>query len=126
MRNFLVPALMVLAVFGFSAPAKSATVTLSGTITLLSVLGYNTSYTTAPEVVVLQLTTQPTATGCKGGTAFFSFSPSSITDANTRRNLLATLLTARAAGLTVTVAYDNAGAYCDIGPGYAVPYQLSL
>ena len=124
MRKLLFSA-AVIAVSGWIVPASAATTVVSGTITQLSVLGSNPNYSSSPEIVIFQITNQPTITGCPAPGHFFSFSPASVTDANTRRNMLSALFTARAAGLTITLAYDNAGAYCDTG-GYAAPYQISL
>ena len=124
MKKLLLPALLAIA-STFTHPASAATVTLSGTVTYLSVLGVNASQAVA-EVVIFTLSNPPPMTGCPGGTNFFSFSAKSVTDANTRRNLLSSLLTAKTAGVTVTVSYDDAGAYCDIGPGYAAPYSIAM
>lgn len=45
----------------------------------------------------------------------FSVSPNYIADAQTRKNMLAMLMTAKATGSPVTVAYDSNGGYCDQG-----------
>jgi hypothetical protein len=124
MRKLLLSAAVV-AASCWVVPAFAATTVVSGTITSLGILGSNPNYSSTPEVVVFQITNQPTSTGCPAPAHFFSFSPASVTDANSRRNLLATLFTARAAGLTISVAYDNAGAYCDV-VGYAAPFEISL
>jgi hypothetical protein len=123
-KKLLLSALLLTILHSWAAPADAAIAVVSGTLTQLSTLGANPNYS-GPEVVIFSITNQPTTTGCPATAHFFSFSPASISDANTRRNLLSTLLTARAAGLTISLAYDNAGAYCDAG-GYAAPFVISL
>ena len=68
------------------------------------------------ETIQFKLDNMPAVTCIPGGFSQFGYSPSSVPDAQTRKNFLSLLLTAKASGATVTVAYDhNAGGFCDQG-----------
>jgi hypothetical protein len=101
--------------------------TLTGTLGSLVV---SSTATGGPENISFKLNlpagvSQP-ATGCPlSGNGFFMFSPNSIADAQTRKNLLATLFSAQASGSTLNVVYDNTGKFCDPF-GYAYPIALNL
>jgi len=111
---------------GSPAPAQ-AFQTLTGTLGSLVV---SSTATNGPETISFKLNlpsgvSQP-ATGCPlSGNGFFMFSPGSIADAQTRKNLLATLFSAQASGSTLAVVYDNTGRFCDPF-GYAYPIALNL
>jgi hypothetical protein len=92
--------------------------TVIGTVSTITQFG--TALQFGPETVEFDLANQPTI-GCPQGSHFI-FSPSSITDAQTRRNMLAILLHAKATGTQVEVAYDNSGGYCD--QGYPAVYYI--
>jgi len=64
-----------------------------------------------PESVSFKLIGQPTVT-C-GPFQQFIISPTSVPDAQTRKNMLAILIAAKATGAQVQVAYDNTGGFCD-------------
>jgi hypothetical protein len=119
MRRQLFAALVILAALAAQSAANAATAVVTGTIVTLSV--------TSPEWVVFNMSDQPPAasTGCSAPAAYFAFSPTSITDANSRRDLLALLMMAKAAGMTVLVSYDNAGANCDAS-GYPSIYTIMI
>jgi hypothetical protein len=101
--------------------------TLSGTLGSLVV---SSTATNGPETISFKLNlpagvAQP-ATGCPvSGNGFFLFSPGSVPDAQTRKNLIATLFSAQASGSTLVVIYDNTGKFCDPS-GYAYPIALEL
>jgi hypothetical protein len=76
----------------------------------------------SPETIVFQLT-NGTPSVCPSG-AYFIISPDSVTDGQTRKNMVAMLFMAKATGATIEVAYDNAGGFCD--HGFAGVYFLEL
>jgi len=125
MRHHLRAALVILAIFAAQGPANAATAVAIGTIVTLSA----SSNISAPaaEMVIFNLSTQPaaSATGCSAPAPYFAISAASVTDAATRRDMLAVLMAARVAGLTVLVSYDNAGAYCDV-TGYPAVYTIMI
>ena len=95
--------------------------TAVGTVKFITQMGPGLQY--APETFVFQISNQP-ATTCSSGYSQFLVSPASVPDAATRRNMLAILMTAKATGAEVQVAYDNANGYCD--QGSPAVYYLSL
>jgi hypothetical protein len=124
-KAIIFPTLMVLAAFALQSPAKAATQVATGTVTGVNV---NSSTTTgSTESVIFSMNNVPSAatTGCPSTVAGFAFSSSSVPDANTRRDLLAILLAAKAAGLSISVAYDTGGAFCD-SSGFAAPLTISF
>ena len=116
-------ALVALGTLGLSVAAHATSRTIVGTITGMEV---STPKFTAANTVLFQLSNPPTATGCTLATnGWFAFSPTTVTDQDTRKNLVATLLTARVSGLNVLVLYDDAGANCDPF-GYPAPYLIIM
>ena len=109
--------LIATAIWPLSAHA-TYNATVIGTITTITQFG--TALQFGPETVVFDLANQPTI-ACPQG-AHFLFSPATITDAQTRKNMLAILLHAKATGSQVEVAYDNTGGYCD--QGYPAVYYI--
>ena len=105
-----------------AVPAHAAIQTLTGTISVLS-----TPSTTGniPGVVDIVLNVSLPATGCPGGTRGFEFDSTSVTDAQTRNNMLALLAGAKFAGATVSILYDDGSANCSVH-GFAVPYSIQL
>jgi len=66
----------------------------------------------------------PAATGCAlPNNGWFAFSPTTITDAQTRKNFVAFVVTAKSQGSSVILVYDDAGGRCDPF-GYPAPYQI--
>jgi hypothetical protein len=115
-RAFLVLPAVLLAL-----PAFAKFQTVSGTVTLVIV----NSTTSAPaETIDVKLSNMPAATGCTGN-GYFEFNATSVTDAQTRKDMLAALYTARTTGDTITIVYDDAGAFCSTF-GYAVPVAIEL
>jgi hypothetical protein len=101
--------LAILAAAGLSIPARATyNATVIGTVTMVQ---QDSGVLYSPETTIFQLSTQPTV-AC-GPWHYFAISPATVPDANTRRNMVATILTAKATGATVEVAYDSTGAYCD-------------
>jgi len=86
---------------------------VTGHVVMITQLSAASGY--AAETVEFRLDTQPTVTGCTPWTNTFSISPTTIPDAPTRRNMLAILLSARAQGTQVEIAYDSGGGFCDGG-----------
>ena len=113
---------ITIVIFGLTAllvhiPATATyNATVIGTISTLQQMGTNVGYTA--ETTTFSLTNQP-STLCSAGYRQFSISPATITDAQTRRNMIAMLLLAKASGASIQVAYDmNNNGYCDQGmPG---------
>jgi hypothetical protein len=127
MRRVSLSIAAILGVLAAPLSVQAAATSVSGTITDFQAAstaaggeGWNEA-----GVVLFRLSTTPSATGCPGGTSWFMFSASSISDATTRNNMTATLLMAYSLGLSITVTYDNAGAFCDPG-GFAFPITMQL
>ena len=106
----------------FATPAAAANRTLTGTI---SVLGVQSTTQNIPEVVDIVLSAPLAATGCPGGTRGFEFDSRSVTDAQTRKNMLAALLGAKLAGASVTIVYDDGSTSCSVD-GFAIPVSIQL
>lgn len=119
MRREIVSGLVALTVFGISMTAQ-AFPTASGTV--INLVLDSTAGGQAPEVVSFQVTNMPN-TGCPNG-AWFFFAPTSVTDAQTRKDMLATLLAAKLTGATVNIVYSST--VCDAGSGYAVPIAIIM
>ena len=119
MRRPIVSGLMALAVLGMSMTAE-AFPTASGPVVNLVVS--STAAGGAPEVISFQVSPMPN-TGCPSGT-WFLFSPTDISDAQTRKNMLATLFAAKLTGTSVNVVYSNT--ICDAGFGYAIPIAIII
>jgi len=93
---------------GLSIPAQATyNATVTGVITFVQ---QDSGVLMSPETTLFQLSTQPTV-ACP--LHYFGISPATVPDANTRRNMVAAILTAKATGAAVEVAYDSTGAYCD-------------
>lgn len=93
---------------GLSIPAQASyNATVIGIVTIVQ---QDSGVLMSPETMIFQLSTQPTV-ACP--LHYFAISPATVADANTRRNMVAAILTAKATGATVEVAYDSTGAYCD-------------
>jgi hypothetical protein len=72
-------------------------------------------------LVLFKMDTQP-STGCTNN-GYFGFSASSITDPQSRNQLLAVLMFAKSTNTMIQVGYDS-GAYCDNQSGYPTPYGI--
>jgi hypothetical protein len=94
------------------------------TVTLTNVLVQN-QLLQLPGTVTFQTSVVPAATGCPMNNGIFAFSATSVTDAESRRGMLAVLLAAQAQGAPIIVVYDDAGRFCD-PLGYAVPIAVGL
>jgi hypothetical protein len=95
--------------------------TVTGTVAYVQQIG--PSIGTPTETLAFALTNQPSI-DCSGFQAF-TISPTTVPDAQTRKNMLAMLLTAKASGAAVVVGYDsNAGGFCEAGR--AGVYWLSV
>jgi len=91
--------------------------------TLASVGVESTVLGLGPEIATFVMTNQPTSTGCPSSIVFM-FTAADVTDSNTRKNMLATLLAARVSGASVTVVYS--GSYCDSQFGYPIPIAIGM
>jgi hypothetical protein len=104
-----------------SVPAAAVyNATVQGTITWIDQVGLSVGY--AAETVRFVLDNQPNI-NC-GGWNNFVISPTSIADAQSRKNMFAILLAAKATGAPVLVAYDSNGTGCD--QGMPVVYYLRM
>jgi hypothetical protein len=119
--------LMFATIAGLMSPvmASSACATIRQLTGVITVLGVQSTTGNIPEVVDIVMDQPLGATGCPSGTRGFEFDSVSVTDAQTRKNLLATLLGAKLAGVTVTINYDDGSANCSTH-GFAVPYGITL
>lgn len=77
----------------------------------------------AAETFSFTITNQPSVS-C-GAFQYFTISPNSIPDAQTRKNMLALVLEAKATGGQIELAYDRAGGFCHQGMT-AVYYVVEL
>jgi hypothetical protein len=134
MRKLAIPAAAVLVALAGSSPGQAASTFVTGTV--IEVFVDSTVNNNPPETVFFKF--QPAAgqqaltTGCTQGSTttagtaeIFEFEPASVTDAQTRKDMLTLLFAARTSGMTAEVAYDNAGAFCGTA-GFAVPINLGL
>jgi hypothetical protein len=134
MRKLTIPATALLFSLALASPVYATPTSITGTVTQVFV--DSTENKNPPETVFFKF--QPAAgqqaltTGCPQGSTttagtaeFFEFEPASVADAQTRKNMLTLLFAARTAGMTLEVAYDNAGAFCGTS-GFAVPINLGL
>ena len=78
-----------------------------------------------PGTVTFHVSVVPAATGCSSNNGIFAFSAASVSDAESRRGMLAVLIAAQAQGAPIILVYDDAGRFCD-PLGYAVPIALGL
>jgi hypothetical protein len=122
MRKALFSGLVALAGIGFSMSADATTYAVA-TGTVVNLQQTSTSYGYSPETIAFTLSTQPAAL-C-GGFGNFIIAPTSVPDAQTRKNYLAMLLTAKATGIQLQVQYDSSGGFCDQGMT-AVYYIIML
>jgi len=106
----------VLLSIALSAPLAAAPTSIVGTVTLVGAYGNQAG------TLLFALSSQPT-TGCSNNN-YFEVSPSTVTDPESRRNIYATLLTARATGIQVAVSFDT-GAFCDT-MGFPAIYSIFL
>ena len=119
MRRTIVSALAALTVLGMSMTVQ-AFPTATGTV--INLVVDSTAAGSAPEVISFQVTNMPN-TGCPSGSWFF-FTPTDVTDAQTRKNMLATLFAAKLTGATINVVYSST--ICDAGSGYAIPIAIIM
>lgn len=89
--------------------------TVTGNIVFIQQDGPNVGY--AAETINFRLDNQPTV-NCGSGFQQFSISSGTVSDAQTRKNMLSMLMMAKATASQVTVGYDGTGGFCDQGmPG---------
>jgi hypothetical protein len=93
--------------------------TITGHIVSVQPLTPGAEYTGAAFAFTLD---SGPATGCvPGGWHQFIISSASVPDTETRKNLIAVVMAAKAEDSSVVVGYDNAGGFCDQG-SYGVYY----
>lgn len=85
--------------------------TWTGTVNFITQYSPSLNYT--PETFVFTMSGQPSVS-C-AGYQYFVISPNLVTDAETRKNMVAIVMLAKATGGQITVAYDKNGGYCDQG-----------
>lgn len=120
MRRAVVSTLVSLAALGMSTTALAQYSTATGTV--INLVVSSTAGSPQPEEISFQVTNMPN-TGCTNGGWFF-IAPSAVADAQTRKNLLATLFVAKTTGASVNVVYSNT--FCDSGSGYAIPIAIIM
>jgi hypothetical protein len=116
---------MAIASLVSSLLATSAYATLRTQQGLITVLAVPSTVGNIPGVVDIVLDQPLAATGCPGGTRGFEFDSNSVTDADTRKNMLSMLLGAKLTGANVTIVYDDGNTFCSTH-GFAVPYSIQL
>ena len=94
--------------------ATHATYNAAATGQVLAIQQNGAGMGSTPGNFSFTLNTQPSVT-CSSGYPRFSVSSSTIADAETRRNIYALVMAAKAGGSTITVGYDNLGGFCDNG-----------
>lgn len=67
----------------------------------------------APETFAFTIANQPHVSCAQY--QYFVISPNSVSDAATRKNMIAMVLEAKATGGQLEVAYDSTGGFCDQG-----------
>ena len=84
--------------------------TATGTVAIITQMGVVNGM--AAETIAFTISPMPAAVP---GAQFqqFVISPNSVPDPQTRRNMVALLLSAKATGTPVEVAYDNLGGFLD-------------
>jgi hypothetical protein len=124
MRKAAISAIVALSILIGSTPSYAKLVFTSGTVIGLFVLGAGSP----AESVNFTMSFGPQTTGCTNPNQtnqVFVFNPTDIPDAQTRKDMLALLMAARVSGATVTVDWDNAGAFCDAG-GFPIPMAVGM
>jgi hypothetical protein len=112
--------LLILAGLTASVPAAAVTRVITAAVVAMSGIAAQ------PETTLFQINSLPAATGCAGANnGWFAFSPTTITDAQTRKNFVAYLIVAKTVGTSVLVVYDDAGGHCDPF-GYPAPFQIEI
>src|SRR5438105_2904303 len=102
--NSIFAALVALIPPTLAAPLQAAPTSMVGTVIIVGAYGNQAG------TLLFGLSSQPT-TGCSNNN-YFEVSPGTVSDPESRRNIYATLLTARATGIQVAVQYDT-GSFCD-------------
>jgi hypothetical protein len=113
MRRWAVSVVAGVTLIASVPSAHAAQADATGYVVMITQLSAAAGYTA--ETVEFRLDNQPSVAGCTPWTTTFSISPNTIPDAQTRKNMLALLLTAKTQGTAVEVRYDNAGSFCDGG-----------
>jgi hypothetical protein len=124
MRKSAISAILALSILMVSTPSQAKLIFLQGTVISLFVSGAGS----AAETVDFIMSFGAQTTGCTNPDAtnqVFYFSPTDISDAQTRKNMLAVLIAARISGTPVTVDWDNAGANCDAN-GFPIPLFVGM
>jgi hypothetical protein len=119
-----ISAILSLFVLVVATPSDAKIAFTTGTIVSVFVGGAGTS----AEQVTFTMSFPAQTTGCTNPyqpNQIFAFNPTDIVDAQTRKNMLAMLMSARATGSAVTVDWDDAGAYCD-SSGFPIPMYVGM
>jgi hypothetical protein len=118
-----ISAILALSILICSTPSHAKLVFTSGTVISVFVGGVGST-----ESVNFTMSFGPQTTGCTNPSStnqVFIFNPTDITDAQTRKNMLALLLAARTSGTPVIVDWDDAGAHCDAS-GFPIPMNIGM
>lgn len=124
MRKPVIWAILALSSLLCSMPGHAKLVFTSGTVISVFVGGVGS----AAESVNFTMSFGPQTTGCTNTSPtnqVFVFNATDITDGQTRKNMLALLLAARASGTPLTVDWDDAGAHCDAN-GPPIPMVIGM
>lgn len=124
MLKAAISAILSLSILIFSTPTRAKLVFTSGTVLSVFVGGAGSP----AESVTFTMSFAAQTTGCTNPyqtNQVFVFNPTDISDAQTRKNMLALLMAARVSGATITVDWDNAGAYCDAS-GFPIPMDVGM
>lgn len=99
MKKVILTAISIFAgIWLFEPACATYNATVAGTITIVQ---QDSGVLFTPETKIFQLSTQPTG-GC--AMRYFAISPATVPDAQTRKDLVATILAAKATGATLEVA----------------------
>jgi len=99
--------------------------TVHGTVNYIQQMSTSLPPNTS-ETLIFALSGQP-ALSCGSGFNAFIISPASVTDAQTRKNMIALLMLAKSTGAQIYIGYDSASApgnSCD--QGYPIVYWLEV
>ena len=101
---------------GIWPAAQAVPTSQAGTVEAVTVYG------NLPGTYVFRMSFTP-STGCANN-GWFQISPTTVQDAESRRSIVAALLSGKASGLQVVVAYDTAQ-FCD-SLGFPAVYSVGV
>ena len=124
MRRSTLAAILALSALTCSVPGYAKLVFKAGTVINVFVSGVGSPAETI--TFAMSFAAQPTGCTNPNQTAqTFVYTPTDITDAQTRKDMLTLLLAARTSGIPMTVDWDDAGAHCDAS-GFPIPMDVGM